>query len=93
MIEKPKQITVIGGVARSGTTLTRDLFRAHPDVYGPAHESIGLGVHKPRLVRSSGVSTVRNNHDLERILHALFKRTGEKGFDFDIGFVMDIQRE
>lgn len=87
-----KQVTFVGGEPRSGTTLALNLFRGHPDVYGPDHESLALGIHQPHLARLARVGRVRSRDDFRRIFAAGFQHTGMSRFGLAVDDVMALER-
>ena len=62
-----RKIVIVGGAARSGTSLIRNLLAGHPDLFVVRTEWVGF--YKSReLAKATGVRKVVTRSDLERVL-------------------------
>lgn len=81
-----KELIIIGGAARSGTTLLHSLVGAHPAIHGALSEWFGWGYQQPKLARAAGIAAPDTPERMRRLLTIGLTETPmrESGADLDL---------
>ncbi len=88
-----KQIILIGGAPRSGTTLMQQMLDSHPEVHGPFGEWLGIGLHHAKLARRSGVARPRSVADIRRIFEYGLANTPMRRLGFNLEQALEAARD
>ena len=70
-----RELTIVCGAARSGTTLLHALVGAHPHIHDVVTEQFGWGYHQQLIAQAAGISSPDTPERMRRMLEAALTKT------------------